>query len=41
VQIANLSNTGYAEILLPSAVPMPPRSFTGGLEFDLKRHYKN
>ena len=35
VQIANLSNTGYAEIFLPSVVPMPPRSFTGGVEFDL------
>jgi vitamin B12 transporter len=41
LQIANLSNTGYAEILAPSAVPMPPRSFTGGLEFDLKRHHKD
>jgi len=40
VQIANLSNTGYAEILLPSAVPMPPRSFTGGLEFDLHHSKK-
>lgn len=39
VQIANLSNTGYAEILLPAAVKMPPRSFTGGLEFDLHRHH--
>jgi iron complex outermembrane receptor protein len=35
LQIANLSNTGYAEILAPSAVPMPPRSFAGGVEFDL------
>jgi len=39
VQIANLSNTGYAEILLPSAVPMPPRSFSGGVEFDLHRRH--
>jgi len=41
VQIANLSNTGYAEILLPSVVQMPPRSFTGGVEIDLKRHHKD
>jgi iron complex outermembrane receptor protein len=40
VQIANLSNTNYAEILLPSAVPMPPRSFMGGVEFDLHRRRK-
>jgi iron complex outermembrane receptor protein len=40
VQIANLNNTNYAEILLPSAVPMPPRSFTGGVEFDLRRRRK-
>jgi len=40
LQIANLSNTNYAEILQPSAVPMPPRSFTGGMEFDLKRRRK-
>jgi outer membrane cobalamin receptor len=38
VQIANLSNTGYAEILLPSVVQMPPRSFSGGLEFELHHH---
>ncbi|HEY0307381.1 MAG TPA: TonB-dependent receptor [Acidobacteriaceae bacterium] len=41
VQIANLSNTNYAEILRPSAVPMPPRSFMGGVEFELHRHHHN
>jgi len=40
VQIANLSNTNYAEILRPSAVPMPPRSFVGGVEFELRRQGK-
>jgi outer membrane cobalamin receptor len=32
VQIMNLSNTGYQEIV---GVPMPGRSFTGGVEVDL------
>lgn len=32
LQITNLSNTGYQEIV---GVPMPPRSITGGVEFIL------
>ncbi len=32
LRIANLSNTGYEEI---TGVPMPGRSFTGGLEFHI------
>jgi outer membrane cobalamin receptor len=35
LQMSNLTNTGYQEI---SGVPMPGRSFTGGLEFVLSRH---
>jgi vitamin B12 transporter len=34
LRIANLSNTGYQEI---AGVPMPGRSFAGGIEFTLKR----
>lgn len=34
LRIANLSNTGYQEI---AGVPMPGRSFTGGVEVTLKR----
>jgi iron complex outermembrane receptor protein len=33
LRIANLSNTGYQEIV---GVPMPGRSFTGGIELSLK-----
>jgi len=38
LEMANLSNTGYAEIYLPAVVAMPPRSFSGGVELDLHRH---
>ena len=35
MRIANLSNTGYQEI---AGVPMPGRSFVGGLEIELIHH---
>lgn len=35
LRIANLSNTGYQEI---AGVPMPGRSFTGGLEIEFSLH---
>jgi len=35
MRIANVSNTGYQEI---AGVPMPGRSFSGGLEIELSRH---
>ncbi len=34
LRVANLSNTGYQEI---AGVPMPGRSFTGGIELSLQR----
>ncbi|MBT9329828.1 TonB-dependent receptor plug domain-containing protein [Paracidobacterium acidisoli] len=37
LQMMNLSNTGYQEI---AGVPMPGRSFTGGIELDLSRRSK-
>ena len=39
LQLANLANLDYAEILAPSAVPMPPRTITGGFELDLRHRY--
>jgi iron complex outermembrane receptor protein len=34
LQLTNLSNTGYQEIL---GVPMPPRAFVGGVEINLRK----
>lgn len=34
LQMTNLSNTGYREIV---GVPMPPRAFVGGVEFALRK----
>jgi iron complex outermembrane receptor protein len=34
LQLSNLANTGYQEIV---NVPMPGRSFVGGVEFVLQR----
>jgi len=42
IAFANLANLNYAEVLAPSAVPMAPRTITGGFELDLHRpHWHN